>query len=104
LEGPVVDPAKGYRLQDLGHGLYMITDNIYQSMFLVYDRGVVVIDTPTDYATKIPQAIAEVTTKPITHVIYSHSHIDHIGGTKSLGGHPIIISSAPPTPTGRSPR
>ena len=30
--GPAVDPAEGYRLQDLGKGLYMITDNIYQSM------------------------------------------------------------------------
>jgi glyoxylase-like metal-dependent hydrolase (beta-lactamase superfamily II) len=90
--GPAVDPTKGYRLQDLGQGLYMITDNIYQSMFLVYDQGVVVIDAPPNYAPRIPQAIAEVTTKPITHVIYSHSHTDHIAGTKSLGGRPIIIA------------
>jgi glyoxylase-like metal-dependent hydrolase (beta-lactamase superfamily II) len=91
-KGPAVDPAKGYRLQDLGKGLYLITDNIYQSMFLVYDRGVVVVDTPTDYAAQIPKAIAEVTSNPITHVIYSHSHIDHIGGTRGLGGHPTIIA------------
>src|SRR5262249_49019008 len=75
-----------------GDGLYLITDNQIQSMFLVYDRGVVVIDVPQNYATKIPQAIAEVTNQPITHVIYSHSHADHIGGTKALGGHPIIIA------------
>jgi glyoxylase-like metal-dependent hydrolase (beta-lactamase superfamily II) len=61
-------------------------------MFLVYDHGVVVIDAPPNYAPRIPQAIAEVTTKPITHVIYSHSHTDHIGGTKSLGGRPIILA------------
>jgi glyoxylase-like metal-dependent hydrolase (beta-lactamase superfamily II) len=91
-QGPAVDPAKGYRLQDLGQGLYMITDNIYQSMFLAYDRGVVVIDAPTNYAARIPQAIAEVTSKAITHVVYSHSHTDHIGGTRSLGGRPIIIA------------
>ena len=91
-KGPAVDAAKGYRLQDLGQGLYMITDNIYQSMFLVYDGGVVVVDAPPNYAARIPQAIAEVTSKPITHVIYSHSHSDHIGGTKSLGGRPIIIA------------
>jgi glyoxylase-like metal-dependent hydrolase (beta-lactamase superfamily II) len=90
--GPAIDPAKGYRLQDLGSGLYMITDNAYQSMFLVYDRGVVVIDAPPSYAVRIPQAIAEVTDKPITHVVYSHSHIDHIGGTKSLGGRPVIVA------------
>src|SRR5258708_25289841 len=40
----------------------------------------------------IPKAIAEVTDKPITHVIYSHSHADHIGGAGGLGGQPIIIA------------
>lgn len=91
-KGPPVDSAKGYRLQDLGDGLYMITDNINQSMLLVYDKGVVVVDAPQTYAAKIPAAIAELGNKPITHVIYSHAHKDHIGGTKALGGHPIIIA------------
>src|SRR6266852_9894355 len=90
---PTIDPAKGYRLQELGKGLYMITDNAIQSMFLVYDRGVVVIDAPQNLAAFIPKAIAEVAgDKPITHLIYSHSHADHIGGAKALGGHPIIIA------------
>lgn len=91
-KGPPIDPTKGYRLQDLGRGLYMITDNAYQSMFLVYELGVVVVDAPPSYAAHIRQAIGEVTTKPITHLIYSHSHIDHIGGAAELGGHPIIIA------------
>jgi glyoxylase-like metal-dependent hydrolase (beta-lactamase superfamily II) len=91
-KGPAVDPAKGYRLQDLGRGLYMVTDNAYQSMLLVYDRGVVVIDVPPAYAAHLPQAIAEVTDKPITHVVYSHSHVDHIGGTKALGSQPVIVA------------
>lgn len=91
-KGPAIDPAKGYRIQDLGQGLYMVTDNGYQSMFLVYDKGVVVVDAPPSYAKYIPKAIAEVTEKPITHIIYSHSHADHIGGAKGLGGHPVIIA------------
>jgi glyoxylase-like metal-dependent hydrolase (beta-lactamase superfamily II) len=91
-QGPTVDPAKGYRLQDLGRGLYMITDNAIQAMFLVYDRGVVVIDAPQAYAAHMAQAIAGVSDKPITHLIYSHSHADHIGGARTLGGHPTIIA------------
>lgn len=91
-KGPAIDPAKGYRLQDLEGGLYMVTDNAYQSMFLVYDSGVVVIDAPPPYAAHIPRAIREVSNKPITHIIYSHSHSDHIGGAKSLGGRPVIIA------------
>ncbi|MFZ0266427.1 MBL fold metallo-hydrolase, partial [Caulobacter sp.] len=93
-QAPALDPAKGYRLQQLGRGLYMVTENAYQSMFLVYETGVVVVDAPPSYSKHIRQAIAEVTDKPITHVVYSHSHIDHIGGVNDLGGHPIIIAQA----------
>jgi len=92
--GPLVDPAKGYRTQKLGDGLFMITDGAYQSMFMTYETGVVVIDAPPSYAARIPAAIAEVTDKPITHVVYSHVHADHIAGVNSLGGHPIIIAQA----------
>lgn len=91
-KGPAIDPAKGYRLQDLGDGLYMVTDNGYQSMFMVYDKGVVVVDAPPVYSKLIPKAIAEVTDKAITHLIYTHAHADHIAGTKDLGGQPIIIA------------
>ncbi|QOY92121.1 MBL fold metallo-hydrolase [Paludibaculum fermentans] len=91
-KGPAVDPAKGYRLQDLGEGLFVITDNAYQSMFLVYETGVVVVDAPPSFAGHIRQAIAEITLKPVTHLIYSHSHLDHIGGAKGLGGHPVIVA------------
>jgi glyoxylase-like metal-dependent hydrolase (beta-lactamase superfamily II) len=91
-KGDAIEPAKGYRLEKLGDGLYMVTDNAYQSMVLVHDAGVVVIDAPPSYAARLPEAIAEVSAKPVTHVIYSHSHIDHIGGTKALGGQPIIIA------------
>ncbi len=59
-QGPVVDPAKGYRLQDMGRGLYLITDNRIQSMFLVHDRGVVVMDAPQSFAASIRKGIAEV--------------------------------------------
>ena len=90
--GPPVDPAKGYRTQKLGDGLYMITDGAYQSMFMTYEDGVVVVDVPPSYAAQIRKAIAEVSDKPITHLVYSHYHIDHIGGAMSLGGHPVIVA------------
>jgi glyoxylase-like metal-dependent hydrolase (beta-lactamase superfamily II) len=91
-KGPPIDPAKGYRLQELGKGLYMITDNAYQSMFMVHESGVVVVDAPPGYAAKIVPGIREVSDKPITHLIYSHSHTDHIGGMKELGVVPTIIA------------
>jgi len=90
-KGPAIDPNKAYRLQKLGEGLYMITDNAYQSMFMVYEAGVVVVDAPPSFGGYFIKAIAEVTNKPITHLIYSHSHIDHIGGTKSLNLNKSVI-------------
>jgi glyoxylase-like metal-dependent hydrolase (beta-lactamase superfamily II) len=91
-KGPTVDPVKGYRTEMLGAGLYMVTDGAYQSMFMTYEDGVVVVDAPPSYASRIPAAIAEVTDRPITHLVYSHYHVDHIGGATTLGGRPIIIA------------
>jgi glyoxylase-like metal-dependent hydrolase (beta-lactamase superfamily II) len=92
-KGPAIDPAKGYRLQEMGEGLFMITDNAIQSMFMVYDKGVVVMDAPENLVNFIPKAIAEVTHKPITYFIYSHHHADHVGGAGTLlnGKHVVII-------------
>jgi len=91
-KGPAIDPAQGYRRQDLGKGLHVVTDNLYQCMFLVCSTGVVLVDAPPSLAQSIPKAIAEVTDKTITHLVYSHAHIDHIGGTKALGGSPLIVA------------
>jgi glyoxylase-like metal-dependent hydrolase (beta-lactamase superfamily II) len=91
-KGPAIDPAKGYRVEELGTGLYMITDNGYSSMFMVYETGVVLLDVPQPYAGNILAAVREITPKPITHIIYSHHHADHIAGTKGIGGNPVIIA------------
>jgi len=48
-------------------------------MFLVTDNSVIAVDAPPTLGENYVKAIAEVTNKPVTHVIYSHSHIDHIG-------------------------
>jgi glyoxylase-like metal-dependent hydrolase (beta-lactamase superfamily II) len=93
-KGPAIDPAKGYRIQALGRGLYMVTENVYQAMFMVYESGVIVVDAPPSIAAYIPKAVAEVTDRRVTHLVYSHSHADHIGGARSLGGNPVIIAHA----------
>jgi glyoxylase-like metal-dependent hydrolase (beta-lactamase superfamily II) len=76
--GPAI-PEKGYLVEEIRDNLYWVTDGSYNTMFLVTDEGVVAIDAPPSIGQNYLKAIAEVTDKPITHVIYSHAHLDHIG-------------------------
>jgi glyoxylase-like metal-dependent hydrolase (beta-lactamase superfamily II) len=77
-KGPSI-PSKGYLVQELGNNLYSVSDGSYNTIFLVTDKGVVVIDAPPSLGQKYLQAVADVTDKPINYVIYSHAHLDHIG-------------------------
>jgi glyoxylase-like metal-dependent hydrolase (beta-lactamase superfamily II) len=88
-------PASGYYVESFGQGTYMVTDGSYQSLFLVSTAGVIVVDCPPTTGTKLLYAIGNVTSLPITHLIYSHSHADHIGGAIILTTHnPKLITIA----------
>jgi glyoxylase-like metal-dependent hydrolase (beta-lactamase superfamily II) len=77
-KGPAI-PAKGYLVQEIRDHLYWVTDGSYNAMFLVTDKGVVAVDAPPSIGKNYVKAIAEATDKPVTYVIYSHAHLDHIG-------------------------
>ena len=76
--GVPIDPAKGYFVDEISNGVYWVTEGSYQVMFVTTGAGVIVVDAPPSIGANILNAIAEVTNEPITHVIYSHSHADHI--------------------------
>lgn len=75
-----VDPKTGYYLEHLGSGTYFITEGAYQTIFLVSDVGVILVDCPPTLGYKLKAAIKSVTDKPVTHFVYSHAHADHVGG------------------------
>jgi glyoxylase-like metal-dependent hydrolase (beta-lactamase superfamily II) len=72
--------GKGYAVSEIGGGLYWVTDGGYNTMFAVTADGVIACDAPPSLGMNYPKAIAEVTSKRVTHLIYSHEHIDHIAG------------------------
>ena len=76
---PPQDPAEGYRLQRAGDAGYVVISGFVQSSFVVTSDGVVVVDAPPALADTLPAAIKQVTDKPVTHFIYTHSHYDHVG-------------------------
>jgi len=79
-----VDRDKGYVVKELKPDVYLITDGAYQSLFVTTGKGVIVLDAPPSYGSKIVPAVAEVTPEPIVELVYSHSHLDHISGAPEI--------------------
>jgi len=76
---PIIQPEKGYFVQEIRGGLYWVTDGLYNTIFLVSSGGVIAVDPLPNLGERYLKAIGEVTDKPVTHVVYSHEHTDHIG-------------------------
>ena len=90
--GPAIDFTKGYLVEEISDGLYWVTDGAYNTIFLTTGEGVIAVDAPPSIGENYLNAIAEVTDEPITHVIYSHTHRDHIGSASMFPSDAIIIA------------
>jgi glyoxylase-like metal-dependent hydrolase (beta-lactamase superfamily II) len=75
----------GYLSREVKPGVFVVTEGLYQAMFVVTRSGVVVVDAPPTIGTRLTDAIRAATDKPVTHFIYSHSHIDHVGAAAQFG-------------------
>ncbi|MEV6931194.1 MBL fold metallo-hydrolase [Dactylosporangium sp. NPDC051485] len=82
--GPDV-PESGFVVTELGGGAYGVTEGMVNTMFLETTNGVVLVDAPPHLGgERLLAAIESVTDKPLTHLIYSHAHADHIGAAHQL--------------------
>src|SRR5215472_499722 len=71
--------ATGPVLKEIRDGLYWLSDGAYNTMFLVSSQGVIAVDPLPTLGRRYLESIAKVTDRPISHVVYSHEHLDHIG-------------------------
>ncbi|HEY4212449.1 MAG TPA: MBL fold metallo-hydrolase [Steroidobacteraceae bacterium] len=78
---------------DLGHGVYFLGWQGGDSLFLVGDDGVLLVDTSVaQMGDKIKAAIARVSDKPIRLVINTHAHADHFGANELMAkGGALIV-------------
>ena len=90
--GPEIPQDTGYLVEEIENGLYWVTDGGYQAMFLTTGEGVIVVDAPPSIGENVVNAVADVTDEPITHVIYSHGHADHIGAAGVYPDGAIVIA------------
>jgi len=79
-----IEQEKGYAVVEIADDIYWLVGSGYQTMFLVTGQGVIAIDAPQPLGEKYLQAIRETTDEPITHMIYSHSHPDHVGAAGQI--------------------
>jgi len=87
--GPALN-ADGYAVENIAGNLYWVTDSIYQCMFLTTTSGVILVDAPPSIGRRLVRAIGEATAmsgrpSKVTHLVYSHSHADHIGAASIFG-------------------
>lgn len=74
--------------------VYRFQNNFHFSLVTVTSAGVVVVDPiHAEAATWLKANLSQITDKPITHLIYSHSHGDHApGGTVLQKGGALVIA------------
>lgn len=72
--------------------VYRFQNKFHFSIFVLTDDGVVVTDPiNAEAAAWLSSEIGNLTDKPITHLIYSHSHADHASGGSAFGDVPNVI-------------
>ena len=71
--------SQPYILQKIGERTYYVQRYFYSTTFYVGDKGVLLFDAPEGRGKYLLQAIRVVTPLPVTALVYSHYHVDHIG-------------------------
>ena len=89
--------SKGFYTGEIGGGVHFITEGWYYMLVVEHDDGLIVVDAPPTIGQyfmggNILTAIGEISDKPITHVVYSHHHLDHIGAANVYPDDVIVIA------------
>jgi len=81
-------------LREVREGLYWLSDGAYNTMFLVSTKGVIAVDPLPTLGRGYLDAVRKVTDQPVTHVVYSHDHADHIGAAELFPRSAAIVAHA----------
>jgi glyoxylase-like metal-dependent hydrolase (beta-lactamase superfamily II) len=75
------------------YDVYRFQNRYHVNMFVITGDGVVVTDPiNAEAAAWLKPEIEKITDEPITHLIYSHSHLDHAAGGTEYGDVPNVIA------------
>jgi glyoxylase-like metal-dependent hydrolase (beta-lactamase superfamily II) len=96
--GPALND-QGYYVGRVERNLYWVTDGVYQSAFLTTRDGVVLFDAPATIGRNLQRAVDEIAaangvSNKVTHLVHSHHHADHAGGSSLFGNNVVRIGHA----------
>jgi glyoxylase-like metal-dependent hydrolase (beta-lactamase superfamily II) len=89
----VRNSTQPYVLQRLTKRTYWVEHQNYAALFYVGDKGVLLFDAPEGGGDAVLKAVAEVTKLPVTALVLSHDHADHIADAH------VIVDAAAKTKT-----
>jgi glyoxylase-like metal-dependent hydrolase (beta-lactamase superfamily II) len=87
--------ASSVRIRTLRPGdiLYMLIGGGGNALALMHDDGVVLIDTKLPgRGREIQEAIEAATDRPVTTIVNTHAHLDHVGGNPEFSGATTIVA------------
>lgn len=77
--------AENYQVINVKDNVWRFTAGHYHSVFITTDTGVIVTDPiNASAATYLKEYIKTHFDLPITHMLYSHNHVDHVTGGENL--------------------
>ena len=75
--------AQETKVQKITDNVYSIFLHYYHSLVVIGDKGVLITDTANRIRAEILKAeIVKLTELPVSHIVLSHEHYDHVGGTE----------------------
>ncbi|WP_109831440.1 MBL fold metallo-hydrolase [Reichenbachiella versicolor] len=78
-------PINEINIQKLTENSYWILSNLHGMTMYIGEEEVLLVDSPEGLdANRLLERIAKITDKPVTTLVYSHPHLDHIGGAQVL--------------------
>jgi glyoxylase-like metal-dependent hydrolase (beta-lactamase superfamily II) len=96
--GPALN-EQGYFVGRVERNLYWVTDGTYQAAFLTTRDGVVLFDAPPTIGHNLQRAIDQTASRAhvsdqVSHIVYSHHHVDHVGASALFGRHVVRVGHA----------